>query len=109
MVLLTAMEYIRGEEEQKENETSEKDDIQCAVRTNDNPDVELEERIEPKEAWIITQIKQSEASPLAILMMIGKLNKFLIRLTPPFREKGGANDCLLCLHCLLCYRCKFLL
>ena len=78
LVLLTAMEYIRGEEDQKENQTPEKDDIQGTVQTEDNSHVELEDGIEPKEAWTITQKKLAEASPLTMLMTIGKAYKYLI-------------------------------
>ena len=76
VVLLTAMEYIRGEEDKNENETSEKDAIQGTVQTKDNPNVELEDGFKPKEAWIFTQKKLSKASPMTILLTIGKVDKF---------------------------------
>ena len=69
------MEYIGGVEE---NQTPEKDDIQGTVQTEDNSHVELEDGIEPKEAWTITQKKLAKASPLTMLMTIGKAYKYLI-------------------------------
>ena len=68
----TFLEQQILEEDQKKYQTPEKDDIQGTVQTEDNSHVELEDGIEPKEAWTITQKKLAKASPLTMLMTIGK-------------------------------------
>ena len=71
VVLLTAMEYIR--EEQDENQASENKEIQWPVPNQDEQKDKPDGEGEPKEAWISTQIKQSKIMHLTILTTIGKI------------------------------------
>ena len=113
VVLLTAMEFLR-EEEQGEKQISDKEEPQPAESTNEkqesNVQVEEEEEAKPKEAWAIVPKKLSRTSFVPMLRMVGKffvvevccLNIFL------FREESDALDLALCLFRLLCNCCKFL-
>ena len=108
VVLLTAMEFLR-EEEQGEKQISDKEEPQPAEPTNEkqesNVHVEEEEEAKP-----IVPKKLSRTSFVPMLRMIGKffvvevrcLNIFL------FREESDALDLALCLFRLLCNCCKFL-
>ena len=102
VVLLTIKENLR-EEEQEENLALEKDSPE---ETHDNSG---EDSSNPREAWTISVIKPSKADSLKMLMMIGKVPiKMQISNKSLFREESAATDCALCLHRLLCNRCKFL-
>ena len=71
VVLLTAMEYLR--EEQDENIALEKDQIQQPVDTKDISKINVEGSTNPREAWNISVIKPSKAGPLTMLTMIGNV------------------------------------
>ena len=74
VVLLTAMEYLR-EEEQEEKQETEKEELQRTEPAN----VNLEE-IDPEEAWTITPMKHSKTTCVPMLTVIGRF--FLVRFKP---------------------------
>ena len=72
VVLLTIKENLR-EEEQEENLYFEKDQIKLPTITNDNSEVDVEDDINPREAWTMSEIKHSKGSTLKMLSMLGKV------------------------------------
>ena len=62
VVLLTAMEFLR-EEEQDEKKDPEKEE-----QTNEN----IEDEAKPKEAWTMARVKRSNASFVPVLAVIGR-------------------------------------
>ena len=72
VVLLTIKENLR-EEEQEKNLDFEKDQIQLPTTKNNNSEVDVEDDINPREAWTISEIKHSKGRTLKILSMIGKV------------------------------------
>ena len=54
-------------------DTLEKDNIQPPSPTKDSQKIPVEEETDPKEAWIISDIKPSIANSVTLLMMIGKV------------------------------------
>ena len=109
VVLLTAMEYLR-EEEKEEIFALAKDLIQQPVATKDNSEVYMDGSSNPREAWSLKPLKIKTGS-LTMLTMLGKvLIRFLVSYRNDFffREESAATDCALCLHRLLCNRCKIL-
>ena len=78
VVLLTAMEYLRVEE-QEQQDSVEDDDIQQQATTKENLEITFEDETKPSEAWTSSQRDLSKISPLTLLSIIGKVNtKFLI-------------------------------
>ena len=75
VVLLTVKENLR-EQEQEENLTLEKVQIQEPVENEDNTEVHVEDDPYPREAWTISQLYPSTGGSLKMLTMIGR---FLIR------------------------------
>ena len=65
VVLLTAMEFLR-EEEQEENQVLSKPQFPWAEPTNVNPEsniqLEVEDEAKPRESWIIATVKHSKTS-----------------------------------------------
>ena len=58
--------------EQGIGQCSEKDDLQWPI-LKDNQGLKEEGEDSPKRAWFVNQTKESKASSLAVLMMIGKV------------------------------------
>ena len=70
VVLLTAMEYLRDEDQ----DCVEDDDIQQQATTKGNPEITIEDETRPTEAWASSQRPLSKVSPLTLLSIIGKVN-----------------------------------
>ena len=70
VVLLTAMEFLR-EEEEEETQVLDKEEFLRVEPTNDNQN-EVEDTAKPKEAWINTSLKYSKTSFVPILAVIGR-------------------------------------
>ena len=78
VVLLTVKENLR-EQEQEENLTLEKVQIQEPVENEDNTEVHVEDDPYPREAWTISQLYPSTGGSLKMLTMIGRfLIKYLL-------------------------------
>ena len=75
VVLLTAMEFLREDEEEEKQVFSKEKALQTEP-TNDNQEgsvqFEVEDESKPKEAWAIAGMKQSKTSFVAMLAMIGR-------------------------------------
>ena len=75
VVLLTAMEFLRGEE-QEGNQVSSKDKCLQSEPTNGdlegNTHFDVEDDAKPKEAWTIATVKRSETSYVPMLAVIGR-------------------------------------
>ena len=84
VVLLTAMEYLREEEQ----DCVEDDDIQQQATTEENPEITIEDETKPTEAWASSQKRSSKVSTVTLLSIIGKVNtKFLILTRNALAEK----------------------
>ena len=75
VVLLTAMEFLR-EEEQEENQVLSTPQFPWAEPTNVNPEsniqLEVEDEAKPRESWIIATVKHSKTSFVPMLTVIGR-------------------------------------
>ena len=115
VVLLTAMEFLR-EEEQEENlafeeqDSLDKDDIHPPTPPNHNTAITAEDETMPKEAWTIPQRDFSKVSSLTMLSIIGKvfIRFQMLKTMCLFREESVAPVCALCIHRVLCDCWKFL-
>ena len=68
VVLLTAMEYLR-EEEQEDGQPLENEELESIKLEKDHEDVESK----PRKAWTMPSIKDSSKNPVAILTIIGEI------------------------------------
>merc|ERR1711928_86608 len=66
VVLLTAMEYLR-EEEQEESQSLEEEEFETIKPAKDDE----EDEPKPKKAWVMPTIKDSSKNPIPVLTMIG--------------------------------------
>ena len=75
VVLRTAIEFLR-EEEQEENKVLSKEECQQNKPTNDdqedNIQLDVEDETKPKEAWTIATVKRSKISFVPLLTVIGR-------------------------------------
>ena len=75
VVLLTAMEFLR-EEEQEENQVLSKDQCLQAGQNNDDQEgivqFDVEDEFKPKEVWTIATVKRSKTSFVPMLAVIGR-------------------------------------
>ena len=75
VVLLTAMEFLR-EDEEEEKQVLSKEEVLQTEPTNDNQEgkvqFEMEDESKPKEAWTIDGMKHSRTSFVPMLAMIGR-------------------------------------
>ena len=76
VVLLTAIEFLRVEE-QEENQVLEREGTKQVEPTNgnlveDNIEFEMEDEAKPKEAWTIAVMKHSKTSFVPMLEVIGR-------------------------------------
>ena len=104
VVLLTAIEYLREDEQEKEENKEE-----CQ-----EPISEEEKGPEIKEAWKSPQVKRFKMAFVPMLMVIGKLllseqNGYKNYTCVSFRKKSGAVGSPCCFHHLLWDCCKLLL
>ena len=113
VVLLTAMEFLR-EEEQEEKQVLSREEFQQSKATNDNQEgsvqFEVEDEPKPKEAWTIAATTPSKIRFVPMLAVIGR---FLVveklGLKPIlFREESATHECPFCLLRLLWNCCNFL-
>ena len=114
VVLITAIEFLREEEGQKEEQISTKEEFIQTEPTNDNQkgsvQFEVEDEPKPKEAWTIAATTPSKIRFVPMLAVIGR---FLVveklGLKPIlFREESATHECTLCLLRLLWNCCNFL-
>ena len=114
VVLLTAMEFLR-EEEKEENQVSSQEEWLWAEPLDDNQEgsvqFEVEGAVNPKEAWTIATMKHSMTSFVPMLAVIGRFHvveRPTIKLIF-FREESDSHGCTRCVFPLLRNCCKFLL
>ena len=114
VVLLTAMEFLR-EEEKEENQVSSQEEWLWAEPLDDNQEgsvqFEVEGAVNPKEAWTIATMKHSMTSFVPMLAAMGRFHvveRPTIKLIF-FREESDSHGCTRCVFPLLWNCCKFLL
>ena len=79
VVLLTAIEFLR-EEEQDEKQVPEKEETHQVESTNENLEgnIQLEDEAKPNEVWIMAKMNRSKTSFMEMLAVIGRSFKFRI-------------------------------
>ena len=110
VVLLTAMEYLRKDDKQGEDQAGGINELQQSKTTKDK---EMGES-ELLEAWKIAPVTYEKLSAASLLTSIGEFYEKLYMSSKihshisSLRDESDAYDYVLCHHRLLWYCCKFL-
>ena len=110
VVLLTAMEYLRKDDKQGEDQAGDIDELQRSKTTKEE---EIGES-ELLEAWKIAPVTYEKLSAASLLTSIGEFYEKLYMSSKihshisSLRDESDAYDYVLCHHRLLWYCCKFL-
>ena len=88
VVLLTAIEYLR-EEEQEDSLSLEREEFETIKPAKDDE----EDEPKPKKAWVMLSIKDSSKKPIPVLTTIGKILRFATLLLTIYlqRRKHSVN------------------